>query len=1121
MASPYSDYTSGLSPLPTVVADYNRSYDNVNTDGPHLILTEQPQGKFRFRYKSEMVGTHGQLKAERADRNKAIFPTVKLVNWTDGPALIRLMLYTGEDNPSQRRRHVHELSGKNCDKDTGMCEVVVDHTTDYTATFQNLGIVHIAKREVKDIIRQRKKAELIEHARMRRPHCTHEEIRQSITPTDMKKFDEEAEEIAKTMDLNKVVLRFQAFQYDTAVSCYRPITRSVDSEMVVNLKNASTGELKIVRMSECSAPCTGGTEVWMLVEKVKKSNIKIKFFEMDNDGNEVWSAYGVFSEGDVHHQYAIIFRTPPYRTTNLRSSVRVKVQLERPNDKDISEPRDFTYYPESRKRQSPFPESAKVEEDEDYPQGGGSRSKRLCQGSTEPLDLRFIGNGRCPTDGDIIEALALADYYSLNSASTGEDGYGTDYRSSPQYTVPSPNHPGESPNSNTSQSFYVTNSTDANSMDASPFLQVPSENGSQIQVMVGSSSYMIASPNGSLGDPLSPQYQPSSSPKYQVPSPLQVSSPQYQVPSPQQVVYQQSPSPVYQQSSSPVYQQSAASPQYQFSPSISDHLVPNSPNHSAGATDTLIGAQMAAPQQVQQQQMQQQMIPQIQLQVQQPLLQQQQQQRQPQQQTQQRLQNSMGGSLNTPTIPSQTGTADTPSEGYWDFSNLVQGTSSSGIGDLDDLVDPISLETINPDFFTSSDLQTDCFVKKGPVGKNNKKTAHQAVDALTRSLASVSLGAGGNGKQKEADRLTRPDKGLVAESVDVAFRVAVSAAESLQAYAATGDMGRLLATHRYLLAVQNNQGDNALHTAVSNKNWDAFNKILKAATNLRPQDLLNMQNYAGETALHLAVRGGDLAMTTRLVSSVGSDVSLSDRGGNTPLHLAAALPPSAGEIMATLLRRPVNGARSALETALQAYNYQGETALHVAVAHRNLSVVRQLVGAGADAHACERRRGANCLHLAAQHKARDIAMFLIQHTTIAVNARMFDGNTALHVAVQGGDAALCRMLLEAGADPLAKNALKIRRKPIAGTASAAPGSSGDEEEDEDDEEEEDEEEDEEEEPNCHTPFDYVGDNVEVLGVLHASYGSSSAKGDAAADSCNALDSGIDVSASNLSSSSIV
>lgn len=47
----------------------------------------------------------------------------------------------------------------------------------------------------------------------------------------------------------------------------------------------------------------------------------------------------------------------------------------------------------------------------------------------------------------------------------------------------------------------------------------------------------------------------------------------------------------------------------------------------------------------------------------------------------------------------------------------------------------------------------------------------------------------------------------VSRGADVAFRVAVSAAECLQAYAATGDISLLLATHRYLLAVQNNQGD--------------------------------------------------------------------------------------------------------------------------------------------------------------------------------------------------------------------------------------------------------------------------------------------------------------------------
>jgi ankyrin repeat protein len=41
-------------------------------------------------------------------------------------------------------------------------------------------------------------------------------------------------------------------------------------------------------------------------------------------------------------------------------------------------------------------------------------------------------------------------------------------------------------------------------------------------------------------------------------------------------------------------------------------------------------------------------------------------------------------------------------------------------------------------------------------------------------------------------------------------------------------------------------------------------------------------------------------------------------------------------------------------------------------------------------------------------------MYLFPQTAITVNARMFDGNTALHIAVQEGDLLMCRLLMEAG-----------------------------------------------------------------------------------------------------------
>lgn len=54
-------------------------------------------------------------------------------------------------------------------------------------SFQNLGIIHIAKRDTREIIKQRKLEELMTYAKLRKPHHTSEEIRRSITPTDMKK----------------------------------------------------------------------------------------------------------------------------------------------------------------------------------------------------------------------------------------------------------------------------------------------------------------------------------------------------------------------------------------------------------------------------------------------------------------------------------------------------------------------------------------------------------------------------------------------------------------------------------------------------------------------------------------------------------------------------------------------------------------------------------------------------------------------------------------------------------------------------------------------------------------------------------------------------------------------
>ncbi|PSN40141.1 hypothetical protein C0J52_13050 [Blattella germanica] len=113
-------------------------------------------------------------------------------------------------------------------------------------------------------------------------------------------------------------------------------------------ESALTGELKICRIDKHVSSCCGNEEVFILVEKVGKKNIKIKFFELDDEDNEVWCDYGKFSELDVHHQYAIVFRTPPYRDTEIDKTVDVFLQLYRPTDGDCSEPIKFSYKPSEK-----------------------------------------------------------------------------------------------------------------------------------------------------------------------------------------------------------------------------------------------------------------------------------------------------------------------------------------------------------------------------------------------------------------------------------------------------------------------------------------------------------------------------------------------------------------------------------------------------------------------------------------------------------------------------------------------------------------------------------------------------------------------------------------------------
>uniref|UniRef100_UPI00398E344A nuclear factor NF-kappa-B p100 subunit-like n=1 Tax=Pristiophorus japonicus TaxID=55135 RepID=UPI00398E344A len=120
-----------------------------STVGPFLHITEQPKQRgFRFRYGCEGP-SHGGLPGASSEKNRKTYPSVKIFNYM-GNAKIVVQLVTAKDSP---RLHAHSLVGKQC-TDDGICIVPVG-PKDMTAQFTNLGILHVTKKNVPEVLLDR------------------------------------------------------------------------------------------------------------------------------------------------------------------------------------------------------------------------------------------------------------------------------------------------------------------------------------------------------------------------------------------------------------------------------------------------------------------------------------------------------------------------------------------------------------------------------------------------------------------------------------------------------------------------------------------------------------------------------------------------------------------------------------------------------------------------------------------------------------------------------------------------------------------------------------------------------------------------------------------------------
>uniref|UniRef100_A0A3Q4AM93 RHD domain-containing protein n=1 Tax=Mola mola TaxID=94237 RepID=A0A3Q4AM93_MOLML len=237
--------------------------------------------------------------------------------------------------------------------------------------------------------------------------------------------------------------------------------------------------------------------------------------------------------------------------------------------------------------------------------------------------------------------------------------------------------------------------------------------------------------------------------------------------------------------------------------------------------------------------------------------------------------------------------------------------------------------------------------------------------------------------------------------------------EALFQYSVTGDSAYLLAPQRPLMDAQDEDGDTGLHLAVLHNQQEALKSLTQVVSALPGQEVLNMRNHLYQTPLHLAVITQQRKAVEALLLA-GADPTLTDRHGNTALHLASQLEGKGGMVELLLQYKELRG-------LLEHTNTAGLCPIHVAVLANQLFSLRELLEGGANVETQERSCGRTALHLATESNNVSLAGCLLLEGNASVDSCTFNGSTPLHIAAGRGSVKLTALLMAAGADPHKEN----------------------------------------------------------------------------------------------------
>ncbi|XP_076600394.1 KN motif and ankyrin repeat domain-containing protein 4-like [Chaetodon auriga] len=158
--------------------------------------------------------------------------------------------------------------------------------------------------------------------------------------------------------------------------------------------------------------------------------------------------------------------------------------------------------------------------------------------------------------------------------------------------------------------------------------------------------------------------------------------------------------------------------------------------------------------------------------------------------------------------------------------------------------------------------------------------------------------------------------------------------------------------------------------------------------------MVNLADDNGNTVLHYSVSHCNYSIVSLLLDTGVSDVNLQNNAGYTAVMLASLTAPDGPggmEVVRKLMELGNIHVRS---------NQTGQTALHLAVRHGRVVMVRLLLSCGADANVQD-SQGTTALMFASERGHTHIARLLLERSQCDLTLTDKRGRTALSIAMQG------------------------------------------------------------------------------------------------------------------------